>query len=107
MANKTDFQVVDISMKITNQLPKVIITDELMVTVNNRKNNIQAMAQEFEKKKKDEMAFMTKGLEMLVGASATAKIEEMDLPLPEYKMLYETIMGVATGTYGEEQTPSR
>jgi hypothetical protein len=28
MANKTDFQVVDISMKITNQLPKVIITDE-------------------------------------------------------------------------------
>lgn len=50
---------------------------------------------------------MTKGLEMLVGASATAKIEEMDLPLPEYKMLYETIMGVATGTYGEEQTPSR
>lgn len=84
--------------------------DELMVTVNNRKNNIlniQAMAQEFEKKKGDEMAFMTKGLEMLVGASATAKIEEMDLPLPEYKMLYETIMGVATGTYGEEQTPSR
>ena len=110
MANKTDFQVVDISMKITNQLPKVIITDELMVTVNNRKNNIlniQAMAQEFEKKKEDEMAFMTKGLEMLVGASATAKIEEMDLPLPEYKMLYETIMGVATGTYGEKQTHSR
>jgi hypothetical protein len=68
MANKTDFQVVDISMKITNQLPKVIITDELMVTVNNRKNNIlniQAMAQESEKKKEDEMAFMTKLLQQL------------------------------------------
>lgn len=55
MANKTDFQVVDISMKITNQLPKVIITDELMVTVNNRKNNIlniQARHRNLRRKKK-------------------------------------------------------
>ena len=35
---KTDFKVIDISMKITNQLPMVRITDDLVVTVNNRKN---------------------------------------------------------------------
>lgn len=48
---KTDFKVIDISMKITNQLPMIRITEDLVVTVNNRKStilNIQAMAQEAE-----------------------------------------------------------
>ena len=53
---KTDFKVIDISMKITNQLPMIRITDDLVVTVNNRKNTIlkvQAMAAESEKKDDD------------------------------------------------------
>jgi hypothetical protein len=33
---KTDFKVIDISMKITNQLPMIRITEDLVVTVNNR-----------------------------------------------------------------------
>ena len=57
---KTDFKVIDISMKITNQLPMIRITEDLVVTVNNRKStilNIQAMAQEAESKEnKDDMA---------------------------------------------------
>ena len=107
---KTDFKVIDISMKITNQLPMIRITEDLVVTVNNRKStilNIQAMAQEAENKEnKDDMAFMIKGLEMLVGKDASDKIEALDLPIPEYKEMYNAIMGVATGTYGEENTPS-
>ena len=52
------------------------------------------------------MGFITKALEMLIGKEAADKIEAMDLPLPEYKEMYNAIMGVATGTYGEENTPS-
>ncbi len=111
---KTDFKVIDISMKITNQLPMIRITEDLVVTVNNRKNNIlcvQAMASEAEKKASEDgdngIGFMVKALEMLVGKEAADKIENMDLPLPEYKEMYNTIMSVATGTYGEEQTPSK
>lgn len=109
---KTDFKMIDISMKITNQLPMLRVTDDIIVTINNRKStilNIQAMAKEIEKKKDDveDMAFMTKGLEMLIGKDATDKIEALDLPIPEYKEMYNTIMGIAVGTYGEEQTPSK
>ena len=111
---KTDFKVIDISMKITNQLPMIRITEDLVLTVNNRKNNIlcvQAMASEAEKKVSEDgdngIGFMVKALEMLVGKEAADKIEDMDLPLPEYKEMYNTIMSVATGTYGEEQTPSK
>ena len=93
---KTDFRVIDISMKITNQLPMIRITEDITVTVNNRKStilNIQAMAQEAENKEnKDDMAFMIKGLEMLVGKDASDKIEALDLPIPEYKEMYNTIM---------------
>lgn len=107
---KTDFKVIDISMKITNQLPMIRITDDLTVTVNNRKNNIlcvQAMAKGIEGKEDvDELTFIVKALEMLVGKDAADKIEKIDLPIPEYKEVYNTIMQVASGTYGEEETPS-
>ena len=45
--------MIDISKMITNELPVVKITDDIVVTVNNRKStilNIQAMAIELDKK---------------------------------------------------------
>lgn len=104
--------IIDISAKITNQLPIVKITDTLTVTVNNRKStilNMQAMVQEAQKKSEknkgeyDEMAFMNKALSMLIGGKNVEAIEELDLPMPEYKEVYQSIMQVATGEYG---TPS-
>ncbi len=105
-------QVIDIRSKITNELPLIQITNELTVTVNNRKSvvlNIQAMVLENEKKEAkgkqtDEMEFMAKALGMLIGQKNVEAIETMDLPLPEYKEVFQTIMSVATGSYGE--TPS-
>ena len=32
--------IIDISSRITNQLPMVKITDDIIVTVNNRKNTV-------------------------------------------------------------------
>ena len=105
--------VIDIRSKVTNQLPVIQITDELVVTVNNRKStvlSIQAMVQENERKAKkgeeaEDVAFMTKALEMLIGKKNTEVLEELDLPLPEYQEVFQAIMGTATGTYGEENTP--
>ncbi len=106
--------MIDISKKITNQLPVVKITDEIIVTVNNRKNtvlNVQAMTQEAEKKAEkeggtyDELAYITKVMEMFIGKKSTDEIEKLDLPLPEYREIYNTIMQVATGTYGQD-TPT-
>lgn len=106
-------KIIDISSKITNELPKVIITDDLQVTVDNRKQtvlNIQAMSIEMEKKQKEEgeayneIKFIDKAMEMLVGKSKAEAIEAMNLPLPEYKLVYNTIMGVVTGE--TEDTPT-
>lgn len=112
-------QIYDISQKITNELPKLVITDDITVTINNRKSvvlNIQAMVKQNEIKAKeaakngedfeeDEAKFTTKALEQLVGAKNAQEIEKLDLPLPEYQEIFQTIMSIATGTYGE--TPIR
>lgn len=108
-------QVIDLTGKITNELPLVRITNDLCVTVNNRKStimNVQLMVKEKEKQMNqaneqeyDELSFMNKILEMLVGKKNVDSIEELDLPFPEYKEVYNALMGAATGTYGE--TPSR
>lgn len=108
--------IIDISGKITNQLPVVKITDDIVVTVNNRKStilNIQVMAREVEKKAEqrensedyDRIPFMRKTLEMLVGKKNADAIEALDLPMPEYSLVYETLMNTATGTVDEKDTP--
>ena len=107
--------IIDIRSKITNHLPIVQLTDEIIVTVNNRKStilNMQLMIKESEKKSKknndeyDEIAFMEKILAMLIGKKSVDAINELDLPLPEYKMVYEEIMNAATGQ-SQEDTPSK
>ncbi len=102
-------QVIDITKRITNELPMVRITDQLVVTVNNRKNtilNMQAMIQEVQKNTEDgtynEVTLMNKSLCMLIGEKAVAEIEKMDVPYPEYKVIYQAVMAAATGTELEE-----
>lgn len=103
-------QIIDITKKITNELPMVKITDELVVTVNNRKNTImslQAMVEEEERKIKEagtfnELDMIRKSMTVLVGAKAADEVEALNLPLPEYKTVYQAIMAAATGASMEE-----
>lgn len=99
-------QIIDITGRITNELPMVRITDNLVITVNNRKNtimNVQAMiAQEQAKVKTDgetfdELKMIRKTMDMLVGKKAADEVEALDLPFPEYKLVYQAIMAAATG----------
>jgi len=98
-------KIYDISMKITNELPTIKITDDIVVTVNNRKStilNIQAMIMEEEKKVHEEndsyeLGIMDKALKLLVGEKRTEEINQLDLPINEYKEVYSAIMKVAQG----------
>lgn len=109
----------DISMKITNELPVLKITEDIVATVNNRKKtilNVMAMVNETEKKKKDVSAneqnteedfnMMQKALEMLIGEKHVKELEEMNLPVDEYSEVFSAVMQVAQGKEpGEENTP--
>lgn len=112
-------KIYDISMKITNELPTLKITDEIIAIVNNRKNtvlNVQAMVAETERKAKntegeeqnteDEFAMMQKALEMLIGAKNAQAIDDMNLPVNEYSEVFRAVMMVAQGKEpGDTETP--
>ncbi len=103
----------DISAKITNELPTIKITDDIICTVNNRKStilNIQAMLQEKEKKEhttEQEFEDMIKALEMLVGSKSANEIDKLDLPINEFTEVFTAIMNVAQGMELEMSTPSK
>lgn len=102
----------DISKKITNELPTIKITEDIVCTVNNRKNNVLnvlAMVQEVEKKEHEDeenakVEMMQKALKLLVGEKTTAAIEKLNLPLPEYSYVFQTVMIAAQGGELDEQT---
>lgn len=104
-------KIYDISMKITNELPSMKITDEILVTVNNRHStilNIQAMIMEAEKKESNETEIMDKALNLLIGEKKTEEINALDLPINEFKEVYAAIMKVAQGIdIDAEETPSK
>lgn len=109
----------DISKKITNELPTLKITEDLICTVNNRQKNIlnvQAMIKEAEKKAEEaekegteasdnnsEFVMMGKALELLVGKKAAKAIDDMDLPINEFTMIFRAVMSVAQGKDLEEE----
>ena len=105
--------IIDISKKITNETPTVKITEDIIVNVNNRKNNIlciQEMIAEEERKAKrenkplNEMELINKALKLLVGGTKADAIDNLNLPLPEYKLVYQSLMQAATGTTPEEES---
>lgn len=104
-------QVIDITGRITNELPIVRVTDNLVITVNNRKNtimNMQAMISEAQRKAAemdgtfDELKMMRASMDMLAGKKAADEVEALDLPFPEYKLVYQAMMAAATGNSMED-----
>lgn len=98
----------DITSKITNELPTVKITDDIICTVNNRKSvilNVQAMMAESERKANENNTddevnsyqMIEKALEMIIGKKSAKALEDMDLPLTEYMAVYKAIMAAAQG----------
>lgn len=115
-------KIYDISAKITNELPKLSITQDLTVTVNNRKQtvlNVRAYASEIDRKMEKlneegnpaeaemlQNEFIANSLKMLIGEKNAEEIEKLDLPFPEYQSVYQAVMTVAQGNDpNAEQTP--
>lgn len=99
----------DITSKITNELPTIKITDDLICTINNRKTNVLTVLAKVKEdgQNKDNFETIEEAMKLLVGEKSAKAIENMDLPAPEYVYLFKCVMAVAQGREIEEQTPSK
>lgn len=102
--------MIDISSKITNTLPVVKISNDLIVTVNNRKSNVlsvQALIAEVNNAEKsgketDEFKFMDTVLCTLTNRKTVDEINKLDLPLPEYRIIFNAVMAASGNQTLEE-----
>ena len=97
-------KIYDFTSKITNELPVIKVTDDIVCTINNRKNNIllmQAMLKEREEKQtdgaEDELQSMKAALNLIIGEKNTEAIEALNLPINEYTELFKAVMKIAQG----------
>lgn len=104
-------QIFDISNKLTNETPTLKITEDIIVTINNRMKNmikVRAMMEEASKKEDaDELKMMDKTLEMLIGSKNYKEVKELDLPISSFKLVFNAIMSIAAGEYTEEGIPKQ
>lgn len=108
-------KVYNLSGKVTNQLPIITITDDVTLTVNNRVDNMllvrkyvsdkqkeitatsEAKARGEEVNEIEETDLMFGTLQLMVGKKSAEALKELNLPLPEFKVVYETVMAAAQG----------
>lgn len=109
-------KVYNLSGRISNQLPVVVVTDEVTLTVNNRVDNMLLVRKYINDKQKlmaennikasngeeveeiDEVNLMFGTLDLLVGKKNSAALKELNLPITEFKDVYSVVMAAAQGT---------
>lgn len=97
----------DISKYITNQLPAIRISDDLVVSVNNRKSavlNVQVFIKEQDaleegnEEKLNDADAMEKAMSMLLSAKDFKAVVALDLPYPEFKTIWKAVFASALGS---------
>lgn len=94
--------MIDISMKISNEKPKIKIAEGKIYEVNNSKNNILLMDQKIRNKKSNEIELMDEIIKQLLGEEAFEEINAMNLPMSAYKAIYIGVTAAASGESYEE-----
>lgn len=112
-------KIIDLSAKLSNECPVVKLMEGFVVTVNNRKSNILTLQTAIKEKVKKVQDAESKGkevdvekekanlnmitLQFLIGKPDAERIEKLDLPLPEFAYLVDTLFSVAKGEVESEE----
>lgn len=92
--------MIDITSKLTTEKPQIKLGD-LVCTVNNSKNCVLQIMQILEGDGAD-MDKVDKILPIALGEGVAKKIDAMDLPFADYKMLITAVLAAATNTPYED-----
>lgn len=94
--------MIDISTKLTNDKPKIKISEDKVYTVNNSKNAVLIVNQKMSKANKNEFELIDEALEILLGKEAVKDIEKMDISVSNYKTIFIAVMAAVSGESYEE-----
>ena len=89
---KSMSKVIDISAKLTNERPKIKISEDKIYEIDDRKNTILKMYQMFRDGDVNDIEMMDEVIKMLLGEKAAKEIDEMNLSIKNYQTIVIAIM---------------
>ncbi|MBY2477629.1 hypothetical protein KWV16_12140 [Clostridioides difficile] len=97
--------IIDISTKLTNEKPKIKISEDKVYTVNNSKNTVLIVNQRMSENNSNEIELIDDALKLLLGEKAFKEIDSMQLSFVDYKTIFVAVMAAISGeTYEETET---
>lgn len=85
-------KIIDISAKLTNERPKIKISEDKIYEIDDRKNTILKMYQMFRDGDVNDIEMMDEVIKMLLGEKAAKEIDEMNLSIKNYQTIVIAIM---------------
>lgn len=85
-------KIIDISAKLTNERPKIKISEDKIYEIDDRKNTILKMYQMFRDGDVNDIEMMDEVIKMLLGEKAAKEIDEMSLSIKNYQTIVIAIM---------------
>lgn len=82
---------------MTNEKPKLKITDDLTVEIDDRKNTVLQVEKLISESDNESIAMIDKALELFLGEKAVKKINELDLSFSTYQTIFTAVMAGAMG----------
>ena len=95
-------KVIDISAKLTNERPKLKLSEDKIYEIDDRKNTILKMNQKMKNADLDDVEFIDEMIAMLLGKEAAKEIDKMNLSISAYKHIMIAIIAAVTGEEYEE-----
>lgn len=92
-------KTIDISSKLTNERPKLKLTEDKVYEIDNSKNTVLKMNQMMDKSDLNDPSQIDAIFELLLGKQAVKDINKINPPMPD---LITIFIGVMAGALGEE-----
>lgn len=85
-------KVIDISAKLTNEKPKLKLSEDKVYEIDNRKNTILVMYQKMQEGNINDLELLDEVIGLLLGEKAAKEIDEMNLSIKDYQTIVIAIM---------------
>lgn len=90
-------KIIDISAKLTNERPKLKLSDDKIYDIDDRKNTIILLNQKMQSSDLNDLDAIDEMIGVVLGEEAAKEINEMNLPITAYQSIMIAIMAAVTG----------
>jgi len=90
-------KVIDISAKLTNERPKIKLSEDKIYEIDDRKNTILKLNQKMQNANIEDVKFIDEMITTLLGEKAAKEIDGMNLSISNYQSIMIAIMAAITG----------